>query len=179
MPFVPQRYEIIWGFVNSLNLTGTSTPPVDMASVSDINTFINSRVIDYINEAKDKIRFHDKRSSTMTIIGRRKVRPDMRYLSTAPPQSTDNVGPDTAVGTIPNFDTSISWPMMRKVHLEKSTQLVESSPGVYQEGMYAGNYNRLPFAVFVNWDWADLPLTDRNLYCPAIQWNSCLWYSDS
>lgn len=180
MPFVPQRYEIVWGFVPApLQYTGTSSPTVDTASVTDIQTHINSRVLDYLNQQKDKLRFIPKKASTIRIIGRRKVRPDMRYLSTAPPTSSDNVGEDTAVGTIPNFDTSISWPMMKKVHLEKSTQLTSPSPGVTQEGLYAGNFTWLPFAVFVNWDWDDLPLSGRDQYCPALAWNDQIWYGDS
>ena len=174
MPFVPQRYELIWGFVPApLQYTGTSTPTVDTATISDIQTHINSRVLDYVNQQKDKLRFIPKKASTIRIIGRRKVRPDMRFLSTAPPQTTDNAGPDTAIGTIPNYDTSISWPMMKKIHLEYSSKLQTL------EGHYAGNYSWLPFAVFVNWDWDDLPYADRGLYCPAIAWNDQSWFTDS
>lgn len=180
MPFVPQRYELIWGFVPApLQYTGTTTPTVDTASIVDISTHINSRVLDYVNQQKDKLRFIPKKSSTIRIIGRRKVRPDLRYNSTAPATSSDNVGDDTAVGTIPNFDTSISWPMMKKVHLEKSTQMSQPSPGMYEEGLYGGNFSWLPFAVFVNWDWDDLPQTQRDLYCPALAWNDQVWYGDS
>lgn len=180
IPFVPQRYELIWGFVPApMNLTGSTTPAVDEVSVADINTYINKRVLDYVNQQKDKLRFIPKKASTIRILGRRRVRPDMRFLSTAPPTSSDNVGTDTAVGTIPNYDTSISWPCMRKLHLEKSERMTESSPGVYREGMYGGNYNQLPFCVFINWDWVDLPYTDRNLRCPALAWNNQLWFSDS
>lgn len=171
IPDRPQRYELVWGFVNMTNWTGNTTPSAPTASLVDLHNHINQRVVDYFNEKKDYLRFIPKRASTISIIGRRKVYPSKKYLQVV--NSHDNVGADTITGTIPDFNTSISWPMMRKIQYEKTNNISDGVSGFYP------NYNRLPFAVLVNFDWEDLPSSDRVIYCPQVAYNDCLWYSDS
>ena len=105
IPMTPQNYELIWGWVSSeLGYTGNTTPTADTASITDINNHINQRVVDYVNEQKDKLRFIPKAASTLKIVGRRKIRPDMRFHNTAPPTTVDStMGSDYAVGTIPDY----------------------------------------------------------------------------
>ena len=180
VPLVPQDYRLIWGFVPApLNLTGTTDPAAFDVTLNNINSHINNRVSDYIDEQKDRMRFIPKRASTIRILGNRKIRPDLSRMSTAPPQTIDSItGADYVVGSIPDVHTSVSWPMMKKVQYEKANKLVGS-----EEGMFA-NYSWLPFCVFVNYDFENLPNVPgnpaaRQVYCPAIATNSCLWYSDS
>lgn len=177
IPMMPQNYELVWGWIpNELNFTQTTSPKADQCSREDINQFINHRVVDYFNEQKDKLRFIPKRASTLRITGRRKVRPDMRFLSTAPPQTTDaSVGSDYAIGTIPDYFTTVEWRMGKKLHLQPSTKLVGSDQGLYP------NFNTwLPFCVLVNWEFDSLPTgSERKTLCPSIQTNDCIWYSDS
>lgn len=179
IPMFPQSYELIWGWVpNELGYTGNTTPTANTASINDIQNHINRRVTDYFNQQKDKLRFIPKQASTIRIVGRRKVRPDLRHSSTAPPLTTDaTVGDDYAVGTIPDFRTSISWRMGKKLHLQPSTSLYATT-----EGLYPNFGTWLPFACFVNWDYGLLPGAggaETAAYCPAIQYNDCIWYSDS
>ena len=179
IPNTPQNYELIWGWIpNELGFTGQTTPVADQASIVDINNFINQRVTDYVDQQKDKMRFIPKAASTIRIVGRRKIRPDMRYLSTAPPTTIDStMGTDYAVGTIPDRYTSISWKMGKKLHLQPSSKLEGSN-----EGLYPNFGTWLPFAVFVNWDYDTLPgapSAATQAYLPAIQINDCIWYSDS
>jgi hypothetical protein len=177
IPMMPQNYELIWGWIpNELNFTNTTTPKADEVTHEEINQFINHRVVDYFNEQKDKLRFIPKRASTLRITGRRKVRPDMRRLNTAPPQTIDaTVGADYAIGTIPDFFTSISWRMNKKLHLQPSTKLVGGD-----EGLYPNFGTWLPFATLVNWDYESLPGgSETKTLCPSIQYNDCIWYSDS
>lgn len=180
IPMTPQSYELIWGWVpNELGYTGSTTPTASTASITDIHNHINQRVQDYVDQQKDRLRFIPKAASTVRIVGRRKVRPDLRFLSTAPPQTTDSsIGDDYAVGTIPDYRTSISWKMGKKLHLQPTSQLHATT-----QGLYAGNFNTwLPFAVFVNWDYANLPGSGgatTAAYCPAIQYNDVCYYSDS
>ncbi len=100
-------------------------------------------------------------------------------MSTAPPQTIDSVtGSDYVIGSIPDVHTSVSWPMNRKVHYEKSSKLVGAVDGHF------ANYSWLPFCVFVNYDFENLPSDPNNpaarqVYMPAIATNSCLWYTDS
>lgn len=179
IPMYPQSYELIWGFIpNELGFTNKTTPVADQATITQINAFINQRVEDYVDQQKDRLRFIPKAASTIRIIGRRKVRPDLRHMSTAPPTTTDaTVGDDYAVGTVPDYRTSVSWPMMRKLHLQPSSQLHATTQGLYP------NFGAwLPFCVLVNWDYDLLPGSggaSTAAYCPAIQTNDAIWYTDS
>lgn len=179
VPLVPQDYRLIWGWVPSpLGYTGSTTPAVPDVTLDDINTHINNRVSDYLDEQKDRMRFIPKRASTIRIIGNKRIRPNLSRMSTAPPQTIDSVtGADYVIGSIPDVHTSISWKMMRKVQYEKASKLVGGDEGHFS------NYSWLPFCVFVNYDYSNLPdsgnPTDRALYSPAIATNSCLWYTDS
>ena len=179
----PQNYELIWGWIpNELGYTAHTTPNADQASIVDINAFINNRVVDYVNEQQDKMRFVPKQASTIRIVGRRKIRPDMRFHNTAPPTTVDStMGSDYAVGTIPDKYTSISWKMGKKLHLQPS-QNFHTYGSENQEGLYPNFGTWLPFAVFVNWDYDNLPGgggASTQAYCPAIQYNDAIWYSDS
>lgn len=188
IPMTPQNYELIWGWVpNELGFTGQTSPKAPETSINDITAFINQRVKDYLDEQKDKMRFIPKQASTIRIVGRRTIKPDMRHLSTAPPQTVDaTMGDDYAVGTIPDRYTSISWKMNKKLHLQPTAKLWSTGTypnEVHYEGLYAGNFGTwLPFAVLVNWDYANLPGSggdSTQAYCPAIQFNDAIWYSDS
>ena len=65
VPLVPQDYRLIWGWIPSpLNLTGTTDPKAQDVSEFDINTYINNRVSDYIDDQKDRMRFIPKKAST-------------------------------------------------------------------------------------------------------------------
>ena len=179
IPNTPQNYELIWGWIpNELGYTGSTTPAADQASIQDINTHINERVVDYVNEQQDKMRFIPKAASTIRIVGRRKIRPDMRFQSTAPPTTVDStMGTDYAVGSIPDKFTSISWKMGKKLHLQPSSKLEGTNQGLYPN---FGTW--LPFCVFVIHDYDTLPgapSAATQAYLPAIQYNDCIWYSDS
>lgn len=179
IPTTPQNYTLYWGWVpNELGFTGQTTPKADEATIEEINQHINQRVNDYFNEQKDKLRFIPKQASTIRIVGRRRVRPDLRFSSTAPPQTVDaTMSEDYAVGTIPDFRTSISWKMGKKLHLQPSSKLHAST-----EGLYPNFGTWLPFSVLVNEDYDNLPGAGgaaTAAYCPAIQYNSAIWYSDS
>ena len=183
IPMTPQNYELIWGWIpNELGYTGHTSPTADNASIQDINNHINHRVVDYINEQKDKMRFIPKQASTIRITGRRKIRPDMRFHNTAPPVTVDpSMGSDYAVGTIPDKYTTITWKMGKKLHLQPS-QKFHAYGSEDQEGLYPNFGTWLPFAVFVNWDYDALPGgggAATQAYCPAIQYNDAIWYSDS
>lgn len=177
IPMTPQNYELIWGWVpNELGYTGQTNPKADEANINDIHSHIYQRVEDYVDQQKDKMRFIPKAASTIRITGRRKIRPDMRFLQTAPPQTLSNViAEDNTIGTIPDRYTSISWKMNKKLHLQPSSKLHSG-----QTGLYPNFGTWLPFCVLVNWDYENLPVgTTRELYCPAVQHNDSIWYSDS
>lgn len=176
IPMMPQRHELIWGFIrNPTNFTGHTDPEADECTINDLNEWINLRIVDYVNQQKDKLRYIPKASSTLTIVGRRMIKPDLRYNSSAPPTTTDATSPasDYAIGSIPDVDTSIYWPMNKKLHLQFSDNLTTTASGHYP------NFQDLPFCVLVNWDYEDLPDGKQALQVPAIAYNDCIWYSDS
>ena len=178
IPMTPQSYELVHGWVpNEFGWTGQTNPVADQANINDIMAHINQRVTDYFDQQKDKLRFIPKAASTIRITGRQKIRPDMRFLSTAPPQTLSNViAEDNTIGTIPDRYVSISWKMNKKLHLQPSSKLHSG-----QTGLYAGNFGTwIPFACLVLPDYDNLPEgTTRELYCPSVQYNDSIWYSDS
>ena len=183
VPLVPQDYELIWGWVpNPLAATGATTPTAPGMTLEAINSHINDRVTDYINQQKDRLRFIPKKASTLRIAGRKKIRPNLNRQSTAPLQTEDALtGPDYVIGSVPDVHVNISWKLMRKLHLEQATNLVPDAakPGTDFPGSFP-NYSWLPFCVFVNWDFENLPTgSETKLYMPAIAYNSILYYTDS
>ncbi len=183
VPLIPQDYEMIWGFVpNPLQATGQTTPSAPNMTIEDINNHINDRVTDYVNQQKDRLRFIPKKASTLRILGRKKIRPNLNRNSAAPMQTVDPLtGADYAIGSIPDVHMNISWPLKRKIHLEHASNLVPDAtkPGSNFPGLFPNYTSNLPFCVMVNWDYENLPGGDKTLYMPSVAYNSILYYSDS
>lgn len=175
IPKIPQNYELVWGFVPTpTNYSNSTTPKDDAATITDINNHINERVKDYFDQRSDRLRFVSKVASNIRIVGRRKVRPDLRYLSTAPPATMDpSFSSVYATGTIPDYNTSIYWPMMKKIHLEYSDNLHNGVAGLYN------NYQWFAFCVLVSHDWNEIPTAERPAQMVSIAYNDCIWFTDS
>lgn len=180
IPSIPQHYELIWGWVPApYQYTGTTTPAVNAVDLTQLKEHVNHRVNDYFNSRKDFLRFIPLKDSTIRIVGRRRVVPDMRYQSTAPPSAPGVATNPT--GTIPDYHTEISWKMRnggRKLWLEQTGNLDGGNKLV---AMYP-NYSHLPFCVLVNWNHDELKATHPTntiLYCPSIAWNDIVYYTDS
>jgi len=180
IPSIPQHYELIWGWVPApYQFTGTTTPAANTADLTQLKEHVNHRVNDYFNSRKDFLRYISKKDSTIRISGRRKVRPDMRFQSTAPPSAPGVATNPT--GTIPDFHTEIKWKMPgggKKLWLEQTGNLDGGNKLI---AMYP-NYSWLPFCVFVNWNHDELAATHPTntiLYCPSLAWNDIIYYTDS
>ena len=183
-PRFPQNYELIWGIVPvPTKWTVSTDPKANTATIGNVHSHVNQRVEDYFNERKDKLRFIPKKAASIRIFGRRKVRPDLRFQATAPLQTTDNIGEDTVVGSIPDYFTEITWKPMRKIHYERTNNLDNEG----NEGLYPNFTEFMPFCVLVNHDYelvekaAGDPGTpvQRQLYQPAVAWNDIHYYTDS
>lgn len=171
IPSKPMSAEVIWGFIPApLNYTGYTTPTAPNVNMSEINGYINKRVKNYFDERKDKLRYIPKMSSTLRIVGRRKLRPDLRYLSTAPP-TTQYDG--EVNGTIPDTFLTLNWPMMRKLHLEQATDLHSGNPGLYP------NYQWLAFCCIFQENWEEIPADQRAQSSVSVAYNDAVYYSDS
>ena len=138
--------------------------------MAEINGYINNRVKNYFDERKDKIRFIPKKASTIRILGRKTLRPDLRYMSTAPPTTQYD---DTVNGTIPDTFMEIKWPMMKKLHLEPANDLHNGNPGLFP------NYSWLAFCCIFQENWEDIPVDQRAQSSVSVAYNDCIWYTDS
>lgn len=172
IPDQPMDYELIWGWVPApLQFTGATTPAANVVTIDDIRNHINHRVTDYVNSKKDKLRFIPKKDVTIRIIGRKKVRPNLRFSTLA----QDGTGS----GTIPDYHTEISWKHKnRKIWLEQTGNINGAGDLV---AMYP-NYTWLPFCTFVNWNHDSLDVIEgygRTAECPSVAWNSITYFSDS
>lgn len=172
IPSKPMSVELIWGWIPApLNKTGYTTPTAPNVNMAEINGYINHRVKNYFDERKDKLRYIPKVNSTLRIVGRRKLRPDLRFMSTAPP-TTQYDG--EVNGTIPDTFVTCQWPCMRKLHLEQANDLHAGNPG-----LFAGNYQWLAFCCIFQENWEDIPVDQRAQSSVSVAYNDCLWYSDS
>lgn len=178
IPALPQKYELIWGWVPApLQLTGNTTPAANTVTATQILDHVNHRVTDYFNSRKDRLRFIPKKDATLRIAGRRTIRPDLRYQSTA--QATQPDATKDPIGTIPDYFTEISWKHNnRKIWLEQTGNINGDSDLI---AMYP-NYAWLPFCTLVNWNYDELPnhtTHGKKLECPSVCWNSITYFSDS
>jgi hypothetical protein len=172
IPIYPQHLELIWGFVPMpLNLTGNTTPAVYNNTRDHINAHINQRVADYFQDRADFLRFVPKKASTIRILGRRKVKPNMNSFSGMAPTLDSK---DDIIGNVPDYQTSLYWPMMKKLHFEKANDIT----GTGVEG-YFPNYSHLPFCILYDRDWDDVPSDKRVAYAPSVAYNDAIYYSDS
>lgn len=176
LPLHPQRYELVWGFIPSpFGWTDSTEIDARLATKDDIHDYINKRVDEYFDSLTDTMDFIPKRASAIRIVGRRNIKPSLRQISAPAQYVGGDITSATQVGTRATYDTSISWPMKRKVHYVKTSNLDGDSK---ETAMYA-NWSWLPFAVLRNHDYDAIPATSRAFQTPALMWNSQLWYQDS
>jgi len=178
IPDQPMDYELVWGWVPApLQLTGATTPAVNTVSLTQMLNHVNQRVTDYFNARKDRLKFIPKKDATIRIIGRKKIRPDLRRFNTLPAMfDSDN---EKVIGTIPDYHTEISWNHKnKKLWLEQTGNVNGNSDLI---AMYP-NYAWLPFATLVNWNWEEIDshvTHGKSLECPSAAWNSITYFTDS
>lgn len=171
IPSKPMACELIWGFIPApLNYTGYTTPSAPNTNMAEINGYINHRVKNYFDERKDKLRFIPKKASTLRIVGRKKIRPDLRHYYSAP--ATTQYDGDVN-GTIPDRFVTIKWPMMRKLHLEPANDLHSGNPGLFP------NYAWLAFCCVFQENWEDIDPTQRAEHSVSVAYNDIVYYTDS
>lgn len=184
VPNLPQSYELIWGWIPApRNLTGLTTPPANAVTVAEMDSYVNNRIKDYYNSRKDKLRFIPRKDVTIRISGSRKIRPDLRFQSTAPLVAEEVDDEKYVAGTIPDWYGDITWKMpngAKKLWLEQSGNLT-GTPG-NTIGMYP-NYSWLPFSCVINWNHDETVAAHGSSealnYMPAIATNDIVYFTDS
>lgn len=179
IPQLPQSYYIYWGWIPApRNLTGHSNPLANLETVASLDSYVNNRLKDYFNDRKDRLRFIPKKDSTLRIIGKKVVRPDLRFQSSLP-TSTDAYG--VGQGTIPDWFGEVTWKFPgggRKLWLEQSGNLTGANDLI---GMYP-NYAWLPFCCLVNWNYSETLATHPTNtihYMPSVSCNDIVYFTDS
>lgn len=175
IPDLPQAYHLYWGWIPApRNLTGHSTPQVNLETVASLDSYVNNRLKDYFNDRKDRLRFIPKKDSTLRITGKRVIRPDLRHQSTQP---ADSIG----LGVIPDWFGNITWKMPKggkKLWLEQSGNLDGGNKLI---GMFP-NFSWLPFCCLINWNYSETKVahpTNTIHYMPSVSCNDICYFTDS
>lgn len=167
----PNEYKLVWGWIPApINPTGNTNPAKNQYNATLIQAHVITRLGEYFEDRKDRLSWIPKGTHRIIIKGERKIRPDMRFNNSVPPQH-DGVTANV-YGTIPDFHTQISWKPMRKIHYP-----------LCQPATKAGTYNAhalvedwIPFAVLVN---PDLKVGDTQLQTGSYAYNFNHYFTDS
>lgn len=170
----PRPCELIWGWVNPMNLTQHTTPVDDQVTYAQIRQHIINAVQDDFDNMADPLQFHDKQRRLYNIIGRKKIKP----------QFNRNV-PSQASFTAPKMITTIKFPMNKKVSYQKSQEDPMTDPFAVGNTFGYPNQAYLPFVMVFNPDAAyyeppsGTPPEEYNDYFIQASYNDCLWYYDA
>ena len=178
---LPINLYLIHGwFKTPLNRTTRTTPTAVETNQININDHINQRLLDYFNEKVDKLRFIPRsENNDIKILGYRKVKPN-RNASIGVPNAlitSSTAGDDPQqVGSVPNVNMSMTWPVNRKIHYTEGVGLSSTN----SQRMFP-NESWLPFTVVYNPDFESF---SANATAPErgsvrILSNNMTWYSDS
>lgn len=162
----PRPVEVIWGWVNPLNLTSYTTPTSKTITPEQVRAHIENHVKEEFDQKQDNMRFHDKKKRNYNIIGRRKVTPNFNRQVPTLTTYLASAGP---------IQFTIKWPMMKKVNYQKS----ERSPWANDIGKTFAYPNEayLPFVVVYNPDSELFANSDEGKV--MVKYNSCLWFNDA
>ncbi len=100
----PRPVEIIWGWVHPLNFTEFTTPKIDEVTPAQIRDHTLDAIAAEFNSQTDPMEFHDKHKRRYNIIGRKKVKPDMRHQVPTRSEYTAPMGASSSkINTTINF----------------------------------------------------------------------------
>jgi len=164
---LPNNYELFWGWVpNGIFPTGITAPPSNSYNSSLVQAHVITKIGEYFNNREDKLNWIPKGTDQIRIIGRRKVRPDLRY----------SLNPDVTDSYVPDYFTSFSWNVKHKLTYTPGQVDTTGNPGATRA--FALTQDWIPFAVLYNPEMRD-PDTGDQLNVPQIAYNFQHYYSDS
>lgn len=168
----PRPVELIWGFVNPLNLTPYTTPTDKDITVAQITQHVIDVVANEFNQENDPLQFHDRQKRLYNIIGRKKMIPNMHKQAPSAP---------SFLASASKMLETLSWPMNKKVRYTASS--LGLSPGTLGDKFMYPNEAYIPFALLYNPDQAMyVPAdgaADPSAYKINYQFNDCMWYNDA
>lgn len=160
--------ELVWGWVNPLNLTEFTTPAMGTITTDQIISHVNNAVAADFNDADEFMEFKDRKKRLYNIIGRKFVRPDLRK------QLPHAIVAGSWADSAAPIQHTLSWPMKKKVRYE------HSKPGITYDNFSYPNEAYVPFVVAYN--------VDYDKYTPngsgvtgqiALRISNCHWFNDN
>lgn len=164
----PRPVEIIWGWVNPLNFTEFTTPKIDEVTPAQIRDHTLDAIAAEFNSMTDPMEFHDKHKRRYNIIGRKKIRPDMRHQVPTRSQYDAPMGASSS-----KILTTINFKMMKKVNYTHSTALGDANTPQFAYP----NEAYLPFVYLYNPDYAMYNIS--GVGAVAFKFNDCHWFNDA
>lgn len=169
--YAPQQtarpVQLIWGWVNPMNLTPYTTPTNKTVTTAQIIAHISNAIEDQFNQQLDSMAFHDKQKRIFNVIGRHTFLPDMRM------QAPSRV---TYLASASKMQYTVKWPMNKKVNYTTSSEGL--SPGSIGDEFMYPNEAYLPFCLLHNPDQSFYDGTGDD-FKVEYKWNDCMWYNDA
>lgn len=178
----PQSLELVWGYCPPINATTQTAPAISGLSPSSIYSHIIAQVSEYMNAQSDQLRFHPKRDQSCTIIGRRKVRPNLQRQYALPPMMKEGVMTTSSVGVVPDWKFNVSFKLMKKIHYDRGGTIsyIDENQNTIDEACYNLNDHPIPFVCFYQPDYGviggGVPNED---VVPNVAYNSLFYFTDS
>lgn len=170
----PFNLYLVHGTVIPTNFTGNTTPvTAPMCARTDLNNWIESRVEDYFDERKDKLRFIPKSGVTCNIHGYEKLlnNKNTNWLS-----DIDNAQAP--------YNKSVLFKMNKKVKYEKGYPQQGNptlNPSTHQVHLYP-NYTPLPFVCLYSPQHLSMSqdaIGTNDVKKIRVAFNDCCWFTDS
>ena len=180
----PANLYLVHGWITAPknNTQHTTTDILDQTR-ADLQQYIRDHVEEHFNQRRDKLQWIPKKTSTLKILGYRKIKP----------KTNDNIGVDTTFlnnpsgggiqtytqGSKPLINMVCNWPTKRKIHYSQGQHDTMSAPPAVEH--YYPNYAWLPFMLVFNPTAGDFLNTTLYPIEPKIKvrYNCIHYFSDS
>jgi hypothetical protein len=177
------RLQVIWGFcTNPAQFTPYTSPTDNTVTQAQFTQHVMQQIEDQWNSPDDQLEFADRNNSNLRILGKRWVRPDRTARIGLPQQyAFGAVGATQPYieGGPPDVTMTLSWPMMRKWRLTKT------SPSDGSAAFFYNNQSWLPFTIVYSPDYDSVnpgDATEPEAIPEAnriqLQYCTCMWYQD-
>lgn len=166
------HYELYWGWVkNSPCPNGLTNPKLGQYNANIVNAHVIAMTGPFFNAKGDRLKWRPKDDKNLKIIGKKKVRPDLRYSTVAP---LTNSGAPPTDGNLPDYETQVSWKPMRKIKYELGN--ITGTPA------YCLTQEWIPFCCLYmpfNVDGSASDPSSTQQVPPKVGYNTIMYFTDS
>lgn len=170
-PQAPCRpVEMIWGWVNPMNLTDRTTPTETTVSRAQIIEHVNDAIGSDFDSQTDDLEFNKKRKRIYNIVGRQQMMPNInKQLPAAIPAGS-------WAGHSAPLHRAITWKTMKKLRFSRSIDASaptgDGKPFSYPVEAY------IPFMILYNKDYNLYNRDDKDSQKIKVSYNTCHWFND-